>query len=72
MGLWNAEAVYCRLVAQIMDLELVAHYLDDNLIHTVDIGEHLDSVERLLQAHTDTIIKLKPSKTIFFKRKLIF
>ena len=47
-GLKNASAMYCRLVAQIMDnlgLQSVAHYLDDILIHTTEVDEHLDSVE---------------------------
>ena len=53
-GLKNAGAVYCQLVAQIMDnlgLQSVAHYLDDILIHTAEVDEHLDSVEQVLGAH---------------------
>ena len=50
-GLRNARAVYCRLVAQIIDnlgLESVVHHLDDNLIHTARVEELLNSVEKVL------------------------
>ena len=69
-GLKNAGAVYCRLVAQIMadlGLELVLFYLDDVLIHTCGMEEHLDSVEKVLRAHLEAGIRLKPSKTLFFQ-----
>ena len=68
-GLKNAGAVYCRLVAQIMDslgLQSVAHYLDVVLIHTADVNEHIDSVEKVLHAHMKAGIRLKPSKPLFF------
>ena len=65
-GLKNAGAVYCRLVANIMadlGLESVAYYLDDVLIHTRELDEHLDVINKVLQAHLDAGIRLKPSKT---------
>ena len=74
-GLRNARAVYCRLMAQIMDnsgLESVAHYLNDILIHTAEVEEHLNSVDQVLRAHLDTGIQLKPSKTLFFQEKVDF
>ena len=69
----NAGAVYCRLVAQIMDnlgLLFVAHYLDDILIHTAKVEEHLDSVDQVLQAQLDAGIRLKPSETLLFQEKV--
>ena len=74
-GLRNAGAVYCRLVAQIMDnlgLESVAHYLDEFLIHTAEVEGHPHSVDQVLQAHLDAGIRLKPSKTLFFQEKVDF
>ena len=74
-GLKNAGSVYCRLVAQIMDslgLQSVAHYLDDVLIHTADVNEHIDSVEKVLHAHMKAGIRLKPSKTLFFQTQVEF
>ena len=74
-GLCNTGTVYCRLVTKIMDslgLKSVAHYLDDVLFHTIGVGEHLDSVEKVLQAHLEAGIKLKPLKTLFFGEKVDF
>ena len=51
-GLKNAGAVYCRLVAKIMQdlgLHSVVHYLDDILIHTRGVDEHIDSLEAVLE-----------------------
>ena len=53
-------------------LKLVAHYLDDILIHTADIDEHLDSVDKVLQAHLEADIGLKPSKMLFSQEKVDF
>ena len=67
-GLKNVGTVYCRLVAQIMDslgLESVAHYLDDFLFHTAGVGEHLDSVEKVLRALLEAGIRLMPFKTLY-------
>ena len=48
----NAGAVYCRLLAKIMQdlgLQSVVHYLDDILIHTKGVDEHIDSLEAVLE-----------------------
>ena len=55
-----------------LGLESVAHYLDDILIHTADVREHLDSVEKVLRAPLDAGIHSKPSKTLFFQEKVAF
>ena len=55
-----------------LGLELVAHYLNDVLIHTAGVEEHLDSVDKVLQVHLDAGICLKPSKTLFFQEKVDF
>ena len=74
-GLKNAGAVYCRLVAQIMDnlgIQSVAYYLDDIFIHTAKVDKQLDSVEQVLGAHLKAGIRLKPSKTLFFQERVEF
>ena len=50
-------------------LDSVCHYLDDILVHTVELEEHLNRVEKILQAPR---IRLKPSKTLFFHDKVDF
>ena len=55
-----------------LGLDSVAHYLDDILIHTAEVGEHLGSVEKVLEAHLKAGIRLKPSKTLFFQECVKF
>ena len=74
-GLRNAGPVYCRLVSKVMaDLGLasVVHYLDDILIHTVGMDEHMEAIAKVLQAHRSAGILLKPSKTLFFQERVDF
>ena len=74
-GLKNAGAVYCRLVAKIMQdlgLHSVVHYLDDILIHTGGVDEHIASLKAVLEAHRTAGIKLKPSKTLLFQEQVDF
>ena len=52
-------------------LDSVAYYLDDVLINTREMGEHLDVVDQVLQTHLEASIRLKPSKTLFFRLKWI-
>ena len=55
-----------------LGLQSVAHYLDDILIHTADVSEHIDSVEKVFHAHMKAGIRLKPSKTLFFQSQVEF
>ena len=48
-----------------LGLALVLHYLDDILIHTAGVGEHLDSVEKVLRALLEAGIRLMPFKTLY-------
>ena len=71
-GLKNAGAHYCRLVQHMIDtlgVSGVAAYLDDLLLHTEGVEEHLQLVRKVLEAHREVGIKLKPSKTRFFQSK---
>ena len=61
-GLKNAGAKYCRIVQSLVDsLEMdgVLAYLDDLLLHTVDIDTHIDLMGHVLEAHQIVGIKLK-------------
>ena len=63
------------VIAEIMKrsgLDSVCNYLDDILVHTAELEEHLDSIEKVLQAHLDAGIRQKPSKTLFFQEKMDF
>ena len=69
-GLKNAGAAYCRLVQAVVD-EIndpgLSAYLDDVILHTGDPDAHVDLLERTLEAHYQSGIKLKAKKTILFE-----
>ena len=55
-----------------LGLASVVHYLDDILIHTLGMDEHMDAIAKVLQAHRSAGILLKPSKTLFFQERVDF
>ena len=55
-----------------LGLDSVAYYLDDVLIHTREMDEHLNVIDQVLRAHLEAGIRLKPSKTLFFQEKVDF
>ena len=70
-GLRNAGAAYCRLVQSLVDTlgcEGVLAYLDDILLHTWEVDEHIKLIHRVLQGQRDAGILLKAAKTRFFQR----
>ena len=72
-ALWAPErgAAYCRLVQDLVDTlncDGVLAYLDDILLHTWEVEEHLELIQRVLQGHRDSGILLKAAKTRFFQR----
>ena len=74
-GLKNAGAKYCRIVQSLVDsLEVdgVLAYLDDLLLHTVDIDTHIDLMGHVLEAHRTVGIKLKAAKTRWLQRKVSY
>ena len=52
-GLRNVATAYCRLVQA-----------DDVILHTGDPDDHIDLLDRTLEAHFHSGIKLKGKKTI--------
>ena len=69
-GAKNAGAVYCRLVADMIEelgLDAVLAYLDDLLVHTKTIEEHLEVLEAVFRIHLKYGILLKPEKTNLFR-----
>ena len=63
----NSGAVYARFIEQLLSglrSSNVIAYLDDILVHTVDLQTHLQELEAVLQMHLQAGIKLRPSKTV--------
>lgn len=68
----NSGAVYARFIEGLLDglrSEQVIAYLDDVLVFTRTMEEHLDVLERVLLMHERAGIKLRPLKTKLFEER---
>ena len=71
--LCNASATFQRLMEQVLyDLnnKICAIYLDDILIWSSSLDEHLERLDAVFKRLTEAGLKLKSSKCIFFKDKV--
>ena len=67
-GLTNAPATFQRLMSQLFsgpEWDFAFVYLDDILIASASIDEHLGHVEKVLQRLKQSGLRLKPSKCMF-------
>ena len=72
-GLCNAPATFQRLMEQVLyDLnnQICAIYLDDILIWSSSLDEHLERLDAVFKRLAEAGLKLKPSKCSFFKDKM--
>ena len=70
-GLKNVGANYCMLVQAVVDNLKdpgVAAYLDDILLHTKSVKEHLELLEKVFEAHFQAGIMINPKKTVLFAK----
>jgi hypothetical protein len=73
MGLCNAPSVFQRMMNNIFHKQLhksVVIYLDDLLIFSKTIDEHLKHLEEVFQIIKQHGLSLKQSKCHFFQREL--
>ena len=49
---------------------MVMAYLDDIIIHTATLEQHVDELKRVLQMHREAGIKLRASKTFVFQKEV--
>ena len=71
-GLCNAPATFQRLMEQVLydvNNKICAIYLDDILIWSSTVEEHLERLEAVFKRLADAGLKLKPSKCSFFQDK---
>lgn len=74
-GLCNAPGTFERLMETVlrgMQWERAVLYLDDIIIFSKDIPQHLERIEEVLQRLKDANLTLKPSKCHFFKKQVEF
>ena len=72
-GLTGAPGRYSRLVQKLMEQvppEWVLAYLDDTAIHTATLGEHLQALRMVLDAHRRAGLKLQPEKCQLFQAQI--
>ena len=71
-GLCNAPATFQHLMEQVLydvNNKICAIYLDDILIWSSTVEEHLERLEAVFKRLADAGLKLKPSKCSFFQDK---
>ena len=72
-GLTNAPATFQRLMSQLFsgkEWEFVTVYLDDVLIASQNIKEHLEHIRKVLVQLSEAGLRLKPSKCVFVASKI--
>ena len=76
-GLTNAPAVFQRLMQQVVaplnpssGPDFVSVYLDDILVFSRNLGEHMVHLTTVIEKLAEVGLKLKPSKCHFAKREL--
>jgi len=74
-GLCNAPATFERLMERVLG-QLQWHiclcYIDDVLVYSRTVNQHLTDLAAVLQRLRDAKLKLKPKKCHFFQRRLKF
>ena len=66
----NAGATYSwfvELLIQKLRSPYVLSYLDDVIIHTTTLQQHIEELQKTLQIHREGGIRLRPHKTYLFQ-----
>ena len=74
-GLCNAPATFSRLIQRVLEdvpPELAMAYLDDCMIHSSTIEDHLATFEKVLKAFDQAGLTLQPAKCHLFQQELDF
>ena len=74
-GLCNAVATFQRLMDLALtglNFEICLAYLDDIILHSKTLEEHLHRLEMLLQRLQGVNLKLKPNKCSLMQKKVVF
>ena len=74
-GLCNAPATFERLMERVLgqlQWQICLCYIDDILVYSTTISEHLERLETVLSRLDQAHLKLKPKKCHFFQSKVTF
>ena len=77
LHMYDIWLIQCRVHSQMLD-QAMAHipegfwlsYLDAILVHSIDPWGHLEHLKKVVQAHTQAGIKIKPKKTKIFQSEV--
>ena len=72
-GLCNAPQAYSRLVEMVLagiDPRYVLAYIDDIIVHTKTVREHMEILRQVLEAHRKGGLKVAPAKSFLFRSKV--
>ena len=70
-GLCNGPATYCQLIQRVLQhipLDKAFAYLDDIIVHSKGVKQHLINLEEVLSAHLVSGLRLQPSKCEFLRK----
>ncbi len=74
-GVTNSPATYCRLVDKVLQkippTEALS-FIDDRVIHSNGLNQHLKNLDKTLQAYLDAGLKLGPQKCSFFSPQITY
>ena len=74
-GLCNAPGTYQRLMSIVLQglLGHICHaYLDDVIVFSADVGDHLEHLTKVFERILRTGLKMKPRKCRFFRPEVLF
>ena len=78
-GLTNAPAVFQRLMQRVLmdlnqknDTDFVTVYIDDILVYSKTLEQHLDHLKVVMDRLIQTGLKLKPSKCLFVRKEVSY
>ena len=72
-GLCSAGATYGRLMRKILaNIPHVVHYLDECVIYSKTVEEHVEDLDRVLAAFHKAKLTIGEAKSSFFKEKISF
>ena len=74
-GLTNAPPCYSRLIHKVLrgvGPEVALIFLDDVIVHSRDIDQHLGNLKVVFQAYRQAGLRLKPSKCHLFQKQVSY
>ena len=74
-GLCNAPSTYSCLVAKVLEgipWSEALPFIDDTIVHTKTLDEHIQSLDKVLAAFSKAGLKLGPSKCHLFRSRVKF